>query len=32
MKDTLGEFLEEGSAEDLETIISTVEKSQDSKL
>lgn len=26
MKDTLGEFLEEGSAEDLETIISTVEK------
>ena len=26
MKDTLGEFLEEGSAEDLESIISTVEK------
>ena len=26
MKDTLGESLEEGSAEDLETIISTVEK------
>ena len=26
MKDTLGEFLAEGSAEDLETLISTVEK------